>query len=99
MKVIGSLECKLNASGRTLIFLIFTDYEGDLVCSYITAFLLFSLINILRMFLLTDDPDAPQSLHYRNDVTTHVVFKEVIQCSRMLFVTITLQMIWKKTET
>ena len=48
------------------------------------------------MFLLTDDPDAPQSLHYRNDVTAHVVFKEVIQCSRMLFVTITLQMIWKK---
>lgn len=33
------------------------------------------------MFLLTDDPDAPQSLHYRNDVTAHVVFKEVIQCS------------------
>nr|VDC92361.1 unnamed protein product [Brassica rapa] len=24
------------------------------------------------------DPDAPQSLHYRNDVTTHVVFKEAI---------------------
>ncbi|WZZ36678.1 hypothetical protein YC2023_020079 [Brassica napus] len=24
------------------------------------------------------DPDAPQSLHYRNDVTAHVVFKEAI---------------------
>uniref|UniRef100_M4DVU1 Serine/threonine-protein phosphatase 4 regulatory subunit 3-like central domain-containing protein n=1 Tax=Brassica campestris TaxID=3711 RepID=M4DVU1_BRACM len=30
------------------------------------------------------DPDAPQSLHYRNDVTTHVVFKEDVILSRVV---------------